>query len=190
MAGKLPLLSPLCFVAALLLVGCTSKPADGQSRPAVTTAQVESRTEVPQVPDPLDAVGFAPCEVLAAGQFVELGVSHRSAQDFSNANAGRCAWVSNDESFMIDLAINVKAGLSFAYGIHDSLPAFEETSIDGFPAVHMDPPNGPVCSFWVGIAEGQSFTAGARNLSTSKPALCEKAEALASEVIDALRHRS
>jgi hypothetical protein len=189
MPGKLPLLASLCF-AGVFLVGCTSGPPMAHSQPAVASAQSKPRTDVPQVSDPLDATGLAPCDVLAVNQLAQLGVSAPSARDFSNANAGRCAWFSDDQSFMIDFVLNVNAGLTFAYDVRDSLPAFEETSIAGFPAVRMDPGDGPVCSFWVGIAEDQSFSAGARNLSASAPPLCEKAEALASEVIDALRNRS
>lgn len=51
----------------------------------------------------------------------------------------------------------------------------------------MDQPGGLACRLWVGLAEQQSMTAEARNLSLSAPPLCEKARALASEVLDALR---
>jgi hypothetical protein len=62
--------------------------------------------------------------------------------------------------------------------------------IDGYPAVRVDAEGDPTCRYWVGIASDQTFSAGASSLSTSAPPLCEKAEALASEVIDALRSRS
>lgn len=90
---------------------------------------------------------------------------------------------------MLDLAMKADAGLSFPYSIRESFLNFEEMEIEGYPAVHIDRPNGPVCTFWVGIAESQSFSAGARSLSTTAPPLCEKAWALAVEVLGALRNR-
>jgi hypothetical protein len=113
-----------------------------------------------------------------------------SGSDFSNPRATRCSWKSADRSYGLDLAINVEAGLAFAYDVAPSFSAFQEAKIDGYPAVNVEPAGAPTCSYWVGVADNQSFSAGASSLSTSAPPLCEKAEALASEVIDALRSRS
>ncbi|MEU7813347.1 DUF3558 domain-containing protein [Pseudonocardia sp. NPDC049154] len=182
------LTTALALLATLaLLSSCADNPSD--VAPHVPPSE-EMDVPVPTVDAPLDAAGVDPCAVLASDRLTRLGVSDQSARDFSNENAGRCAWKAVDNSFMLDLAVNVEAGLRFPYSIKGSFLSFQETEIDGYPAVNVDPVTAPTCSFWVGLAETQSFSAGASSLSTSAPPLCEKAEALAVEVIDALRNRS
>ncbi|MCE3556130.1 DUF3558 domain-containing protein [Pseudonocardia sp. RS11V-5] len=167
----------------MLLASCTTQPSSPVPNGSVSAFEVAA----PLVSSPLDARGVDACAVLQPDRLSALGASDETARDLASDNAESCSWTSLDGSFMLDLAISVEAGLRFPYSIKDSFLAFQETEVDGYPAVNVDPPDAPTCSFWVGIAETQSFSADASSLSTSAPPLCEKARALASEVLDALR---
>ncbi|GAA4684318.1 hypothetical protein GCM10023215_18860 [Pseudonocardia yuanmonensis] len=115
-----------------------------------------------------------------------MGVARAPVGRDSNEFATRCAWISLDRSFELNLVINQAVGLERSAEMETHVP--EE--VDGYPAVRVDVEGGPTCRYWVGIASSQTFSAGASSLLNTAPPLCEKAEALASEVIDALRNRS
>src|SRR4051794_50058 len=78
-----------------LLVSCASETATGDHEVGGSTAP-SAASGVPQVVNPLDAVGVAACGVLSAQRLARLDVLESSARDFSNSNASRCAWKSVD----------------------------------------------------------------------------------------------
>jgi hypothetical protein len=183
-------LSTLGLSLALFSVGaCSSALSTNEQAPQASSISAEVEG-VPRVSEPLDAKAIDPCAILDSPQLKRLGVSPASAEDISSGAAARCAWTASDGSYLLDVVIDVNAGLGLAYVLRESFPAFEKLAIGSHPAVKFDPEDASQCRVWVGLAESQVMTTTARNLLNSAPPLCEKAEALASEVIDALRHRS
>ncbi|MFR9805393.1 DUF3558 family protein [Pseudonocardia sp. RS010] len=175
-------------LASVLLTGCSS--LDSQPAEPSTAAPPPAALEAPSVEQPLNAVGLNSCATLDSVQLQHLGLDERSATDYSTNIATGCAWTANSGAFLATVGLRTDAGVQLAYDIQDSFPAFVVAEIEGYPAVYLDQADAITCRFWTGVADDQSFIAEVRSLDFTAPPLCEKAEALASEVIDALRERS
>ncbi|WP_372463080.1 DUF3558 family protein [Pseudonocardia kujensis] len=123
------------------------------------------------------------CGVLDSAAAERLSIGVMSVDRDSSEFATRCSWIAKDHTFEVNLIINLAVGLDRSVDMDVHIPV----DIQGYPAVQVDADGGPTCRYWVGIASNQTFSAGASSLSTSAPPLCDKARALASEVLDALR---
>jgi len=101
--------------------------------------------------------------------------------------ATTCAWKSVDGAVGIELTANHGVGLELLDQLGGQLEERVPLAVGGYPAVRMDRLDSPTCRIAVGVADSQAFSAGASSLSTTAPPLCPLAEALAEEVVSALR---
>ncbi|WP_433506422.1 DUF3558 domain-containing protein [Pseudonocardia halophobica] len=163
----------------VLVSGCSDE-VDGLSQ-TKDSAVVSVTASVPAQ----EAVvrGIDSCDVLDSAAARRLGVASQPVDHDSNEFATRCSWIGLDKNFEANLTMNEAVGLDRSVDLDVHIPV----EIQGHPAVQVDENGGPTCRYWVEITSNQTFSAGASSLSASAPPLCEKARALASEVLDALR---
>ncbi|HEV8557751.1 MAG TPA: DUF3558 domain-containing protein [Actinophytocola sp.] len=152
----------------------------------------------PRVSHPLDASRFLsrPCEVLTPAQLSALGVSKPGKASTTGAIAEQvgpsCAWTADrevDSTIGVGFVTGNKHGLSDTYRGRPTFAYFEETTVDGYPAVFEDGvdsrPSG-ACNITVGISDTLTFGAGEVG-GRKGQASCDRAKQVAGAVIVTLK---
>jgi hypothetical protein len=117
---------------------------------------------VPRVPNPRDARGIAPCDLLTSAQLEAVGIDPATARTEQQNTAFRCVWRSRDKLGGFEADNNSEArpngylaGLSSLYVFRETFAVFEPGELDGFPIVHADRDVGSDCTIYVGVADDQ-----------------------------------
>lgn len=206
----------LCLVGAMVVViavaGCTSArggsptaqpgttgSTNGDADPSTSTSPSNDQTYgAPRVANALDASKFLtePCAVLSQTQLATFGVSRPGKPDTDSEIAKRvgpdCVWHADPEvnsTIGVGFLTGNKHGLSDTYRGRDRFDYFDETSVDGYPAVFADGIDGRasgVCNITVGISDTLTFSAsedGGRKGQGS----CDRAMQVATAVIATLK---
>ncbi|SFB02557.1 Protein of unknown function [Amycolatopsis marina] len=150
------------------------------------------RPKAPPVEEPLDATKYIsePCGSLTESQQREFNVT--SSRDNSNADGEACIWSIGDGSTSVSVsyATTVDAGLSNLYALHETVPwpYFEETEVDGYPAVYQDVVDHRAqgtCGLSVGIRNDLFFSSDVISLAGNDA--CKAAANVASAVIRTIK---
>lgn len=200
--------------AAVGLAGCTTSavgtptPAPGGSESPAPTSTESSESSVPssepetygapRVEDPVDASRFLtdPCSVLTPAQLTGFGVSTPGRGDTEGPIATTvgplCGWTADTE---IPSTIGVawqsgnENGLSDLYRTRDRYEYFEETTVEGYPAVFndsIDSRDEGDCTISVGLSDALTFTAGEIGRLDAVGA-CARAEQVAAAAVVTMR---
>ncbi|MFL6141551.1 MAG: DUF3558 domain-containing protein [Labedaea sp.] len=195
------------FLAGLL-AGCTTtiggQPgavpdlpgASSGGRPTSTTSGAANGA--PRVARPLDATRFLsrPCDALSPAQLATFGVSAPGTPTTTGAVAEYagpfCTWHAAPEvnsTIGIGFLTGNKNGLSDTYrGRHD-FGYFEETTVDGYPAVFAegsDSRSTGACGITVGISDTLAFDALEQG-NRKGQASCDRAKQVAAAVLATLK---
>lgn len=159
----------------------------------------EDRTYgAPRVSHPLDANRFLtrPCDVLTQAQLQTFGVSKAGKPDTDSEIAKRvgpgCAWIADPEvnsTISIGFMTANKNGLSDTYRSRSRFDYFEETTVDGYPAVFNGAPDGRpqgICGITVGISDQLTFFISEQG-GRKGQASCDRARDVATAVIMTLK---
>lgn len=169
----------LVVLTALGVTGC-SAPAGS------ATLASPSASAAPQ--KSLDLAARDACGVLPSAAFSTLGVAPDPVERLMGPTATRCEWRTIDGHARLALVLNYGVGLEdielVAGGAVEELTPM---TVAGLPATRVDHVDSPTCRIGVGVAPTQLFSAEASELSADAPPLCPLAEALAEEVVSALR---
>jgi len=95
--------------------------------------------------------------------------------------------MSVDGTVGVNLVANFGAGLDRLDRVASALEERTPLTVGGYPAIRLDHVGSPTCRIAVGVADSQLISAEASELSADAPPLCPLAEALAEEVVSALR---
>jgi Protein of unknown function (DUF3558) len=202
------------FVLATLLTACTSsrngEPTaetgpttsgrGGTSSPA--TSAGNDTFGAPRVSNPLDATRFLtqPCTTLSQTQVSKFNISKPGESDtdsqIAKASGPGCSWKADGESarsYGMSFLTGNKKGLSDIYRGQkqfNQFAYFEETTVEGYPAVFADGTDGRAqgfCDIKVGISETLAFRAGETGGVSRGPTSCDGAKQLAAAVIATLK---
>jgi hypothetical protein len=150
------------------------------------------------VDDPLDASRFLtdPCSVLTPAQLTTFGVSQPGNADtdseIAKAAGPICTWHADPE---IDSTIGVtwqsgnKNGLADMYRMRDRWKYFEETTVEGLPAVFndsLDNRDGGDCTISVGVSDTLTFRASETGVLDADGA-CARAKQVAAAAVVTIR---
>lgn len=191
-------------LAAGVATGCTSKQngsATAEPDPTGTSSSVPTNEDTygaPRVTQPLDATKFLsqPCAVLTQAQLDSFGVSRPGEPDtdseIAKVSGPGCLWHARPEvNSTIDMSFVTgnKKGLSDIYRGRSRFKFFEETTVDGYPAVFNDPSDGRPhgdCNITVGISDTLAFRAREEGGLVGQ-AVCDRAKQVAAAVIATLK---
>jgi hypothetical protein len=152
----------------------------------------------PRVSGPLDASRFLsqPCDVLTQGQMKTFGISKPGVPTTTGAtaeNAGPfCTWTADSEvnsTVGVGFLTGNKHGLSDIYRGRSRFKLFEETMVEGYPAVFNDIVDGRdrgACNITVGISDPLTFRASEQGGRRGQ-ASCDRAKQVAAAVIVTLK---
>jgi Protein of unknown function (DUF3558) len=202
------------FALAALLTACTTSTTGTPSvAPGPTTSSGHGASSsggpggndtfgAPRVSVPLDAGRFLsqPCSVLSTAQLSRFNISKPGEPDtdsqVAKASGPGCSWKADGEPFRgldVSFLTGNKKGLSDIYRgqkQNDQFAYFEETTVDGYPAVFADGTDGRSqgsCDIKVGISDALAFRAGELSGGSRGPASCDGAKELAAAVIATLK---
>ena len=193
----------------VVVAGCTSErngtPVDGPTseqsgeNPSTSVSPSDGETYgAPRVSAPLDATKFLPkpCEALSPVQLKGFGVSKPGEPTTTGAvaeNAGPfCTWHADsavDSTIGVGFLTGNKKGLSDTYRGRSRFKFFEETTVDGYPAVFNDLSDGRPdgqCNVTVGISDTLAFRAREEGGLVGQAA-CDRAKQVAAAVIATLK---
>ncbi|WP_460394414.1 DUF3558 domain-containing protein [Actinophytocola sediminis] len=190
------------MLAAVLLAGCggTSRgePVAGDRPTRPTSSTAAPANGAPDVRAPLDASPFIgdPCAALSQAQLADLGIVRPGQPNTEGAIAEhvgpQCIWHGTPE---LDSTIDVgfvtgdKHGLGGLYAARETQEYFEETLVQGYPAVFhsaADQRAQGACNISVGISNTFSFrTSEFGELDATGS--CARAKAVADAVITTLK---
>lgn len=178
------------FALAALLAACTSSTTGTPSVvPGPTTSSGPGASSsggpgendtfgAPRVSVPLDAGRFLsqPCSVLTTAQLSRFNISKPGEPDtdsqVAKASGPGCSWKADGEPFRgLDMSFLTgnKKGLSDIYRgqkENDQFAYFEETTVDGYPAVFAD---GTDARSQGSCGSGRSVGLGSRRRSSGRP---------------------
>jgi Protein of unknown function (DUF3558) len=191
---------PGLLVILVLVSGCTSESSGTPIGRRATEPQTsEEAYGAPRVSDPLDVTGFLerPCAVLTPKQLAEFSVRKPGESDTESAIAKHsgpgCAWWREDteEKSVIGMSFLTgnKHGLSDTYRGRDRFDFFEETTVDGYPAVFDDLTDGRArgdCNITVGISDTLTFRAREGG-GPEGQIICDRTKQLASAILATLK---
>lgn len=195
-------------ILASLLTACTTttngQPSAGPDSPTTSNSESPATTTpsdtngAPRVTRPLDAGRLLaqPCDALNPTQLATFGVSTPGKPTTTGAVAEHagpyCIWHAAPEvnsTISVGFLTGNKNGLSDTYRGRDDFDYFEETTVDGYPAVFADGHDGrPVgaCGITVGISD--TLTIRALEQGNRKgQASCDRAKQLAAAVLATLK---
>jgi Protein of unknown function (DUF3558) len=141
----------------------------GTPAPAPTTSQpspVRTLAPIPPVSSPRDITALTqrPCELLTLQQATEFQLDLPADQLTGTHGTQRCKWTTTTSPAheivrMLDLTLSVNnSDFDTAYERDRGLPAFEVTTITGYPAiVRMTNAHLPICAVRIKVAEHQSI---------------------------------
>jgi len=190
------------LVVGGVAAGCMAKqngsPTVGSDPTGTSTSTQGETYGAPRVGSPLDAARFLsqPCAVLTQAQLEGFGVSRAGEPDtdseIARASGPGCLWHARPE---VDSTIDVsfltgnKNGLADTYRGRSRFKFFEETTVEGYPAVFNDPSDGRPhgdCNITVGISDTLAFRAREEGGLVGQ-AVCDRAKQVAAAVIATLK---
>lgn len=198
---------------AMVVAGCSSGDGGSETLAPATAATASgsgssdpssgsdgSRTEhgAPKVSDPLDASKYLtqPCSVLTTAQAQSFSQSNPGEPDVDSALARGvgpgCDWGGEtlNEEFRVGFLSGNKKGLDDTYRGKAQYDAyFEETSVDGYPAVFSaatDARDRGECSVTTGISDSMAFHITWQGRLKGQ-ASCDRAKEVASAVIQTIK---
>lgn len=152
----------------------------------------------PRVSRPLDASRFLArqCDVLTQAQLQTFGISNAGKPDTDSEIAKRvgpgCAWTADpavNSTISVGFTTANKNGLSDTYRGRSRFDYFEETTVDGYPAVFNGTPDGRrqgICGITVGISDQLTFFTSEQG-GRKGQASCDRAKNVATSVIATLK---
>lgn len=152
----------------------------------------------PRVSNPLDASKFLtqPCAVLSQTQLAHFDIRRPGEPDTESAvarEAGpRCVWYTEGGIFGMGFLTGNKNGLSDTYRGRSRFNFWEETTVEGYPAVFNDPSDGRpagACNLTVGISDTLTFRA-LDNSGRTGQAACDRTKEYAAAIIQTLKASS
>ncbi|GAA3226603.1 hypothetical protein GCM10017691_16260 [Pseudonocardia petroleophila] len=182
--SRLFLFAVLCVIAT---VACTTTApertpprSDGAATaPAAAMAPDQGAPPMfaPSVPEPKDARGIPPCDLLTDDQLRQLDLLPDSATGAGDAVVQTCAWTSaTDATNPVGLEINTDstlAALDIIYNTRDVVERFEPTEVAGHPAVRADYFADNSCTLAIGIADHQGIGIQANGANRPLPDPCD-----------------
>jgi hypothetical protein len=196
-------------VVAVILAGCsaaesgqpTVAPGTGQesggSQPSTPPSE-DNMYGAPRVSDPLNATRFLarPCDVLTQSQMKTFGISKPGKPDTESEIANRvgpgCTWTADsavNSTIGFGFTTGNKHGLSDIYRGRSRFDYFEETTVEGYPAVFNGAPDSRaqgVCGITVGITDTLTFLLSEQGGRKGQGS-CDRAKQVAAAVIATLK---
>ncbi len=181
----------VCVVGAVAACESTAtgtpRPEPGVSASAGTSTSEEPGRLAPPVEDPKDLSGIDPCELLTESQLAALTITKAGEPDEAAWHEDKCNWRSSTVN--VSLAPDTQRdGLETWYRTRDYYDSFEESEVDGYPAVRADFAN-EFCSVIVGVADDQALVVHYTRVSSDAPGKgdpCPFTESIASMVLENL----
>jgi hypothetical protein len=199
-------------LVAIVATGCTSERngtliepgATGSSQsnvndpPTSVSPTNDATYGAPRVSQPLDAAQFLkqPCAVLTEAQLARFGVSRPGEPDtdseIAKTSGPGCLWHASptvDSTLGMSFLTGNKRGLSDTYRGRSRFKFFEETTVEGYPAVFNDLSDGRPdgqCNITVGISDTLAFRAREEGGLVGQ-AVCDRAKQVAAAVIATLK---
>ncbi|MFD4989673.1 DUF3558 domain-containing protein [Streptomyces sp. NPDC058374] len=179
-------------LACLVLTGASCSPA----QPSSGGSGAPERTGPPRVNDPLatGAKRAYPCASLTDAQAVAAGsppgTEHRALHD---ANGAACLWEPEASAEGAKITVSWPSdtpGLDALYGLRDEQAYFEETVVQGYPAVFANQNDwrDRHCVLHVGVSDDAVFYTAADTFGEDGlPDPCDTARKAAESVVDNLR---
>jgi hypothetical protein len=184
---RVPIVVAMAGAVAVALAGCSpaeggqptvapgtgtgpaTPPSESAGSQPTAPPSADSTYGAPRVSDPLDASRFLarPCDVLTPAQLTTFGISKPGRPTTTGAtaeNAGPfCTWTADSEvnsTVGVGFITGNKHGLSDIYRGRSRFEYFEETTVEGYPAVFASLNDGRaqgVCDIGVGISDTLIF---------------------------------
>jgi uncharacterized protein DUF3558 len=169
----------LVTVGVLAVAGCSSS-TPGSADPTTSSGGASSAAATttgqtaPKVSSPLNSSKFVsvPCSLLTASQLSALDIDNQNGEARSDSNGTQCTWVGSTGAVLSASWVTAdKNGLSDLYNLKSSQPAFEITTVEGYPAVYTER-DSKECTLNVGTSDNLFFfidvngTGGADQLSS------------------------
>jgi hypothetical protein len=192
-------------VVAATLVGCSTAqegqpigPSNTSTEQTTSPASEDQTYGAPRVSNSLDASRFLtrPCDVLSQTQLTSFGVSRLGKPDTDSQIAKQvgpgCTWNADPEvnsTIGVGFLTGNKRGLSDTYRGRSQFDYFDETTVDGYPAVFADGTDGrPAgrCNITVGISDTLAFSASEQGGRKGQDS-CDRAKQVAAAVIATLK---
>ena len=191
------------LTAAAALAGCTTTAGgdptpdnDATKHPSSTPPSSEQdRHGAPRVDRPLAPTRFLtePCATLTQAQLAGLGIDTAGKPDTDSAIAEyagpTCGWQDNGETLGVGFVTGNKNGLADLYGNRENYAYFEETMVNGFPAVfqdNIDLRDSGTCSISVGVTDNLHFKASEQGELDAQGA-CDRIKNVAGAVITTMK---
>jgi hypothetical protein len=159
------------------------------------TRHRSDRNGAPPVDTPLNPTRFLtdPCATLTKPQLVRLGINTPGKPDTDSGVAQHagpsCLWQENGETFSADFITANKNGLADLYGARERDAYFEETTVNGYPAVFRDLSDrrdSGACSLSVGVTDDLYFKVQEQGRLDAQGA-CDRAKEVAVAVITTMK---
>lgn len=182
-------------LACLVLTGASCSPA----QPSPGGPGAPERTGAPRVDDPLatEAKRAYPCASLTDAQAVAAGAppgtEHRTLHD---AGGAACLWEPEASAEGAKITVSWPSDtpdLDVLYGRRDEQAYFEETVLQGYPAVFADQNDwrDRHCVLYVGVSDDAVFSTAVDTFGEGgPPGPCDAARKAAESVVDNLRQNS
>ncbi|MDQ3786338.1 MAG: DUF3558 domain-containing protein [Actinomycetota bacterium] len=162
----------------------TPTPESGVSVPSGTSTSDEPGGLAPPIEDPKGLAGIDPCDLLTESQLAALTIVKPGTKEVSAWGEAKCNWENSTVS--VGLAPDTQRdGLEGTYRRRHRFDNFEESEVDGYPAVRTDFAT-QVCSIVVGVADNQALTVHYTRMASDSPGKgdpCSFAESITSTVL-------
>ncbi len=189
-----------------VVVGCTEKAAGnpgptggGESSESAPPSSEESDPNgAPSVTEPLDADRFIadPCAALTQEQVAGFGFTGPGVPEMEGAIAEQagpsCTWqgtVDEPGTIGVTYLTGLENGLADIYGTRERYEYFEETTVNGYPAVVSDTVDHRdigTCGVVVGVSDSLTFSTLEQG-DLDAVGACERAEQVAAAVIETMQ---
>jgi hypothetical protein len=177
----------------------TSSKPPGNNPSTSVSPTTDETYGAPRVSDPLDATKFLtqPCAVLTPAQLAQFSVREPGEPDTDSEiakNSGPgCLWERQDTPLGSTLDMSFltgnKKGLSDTYRGRSRFKFFEETTVEGYPAVFNDLSDGRSngnCNITVGISDTLTFRAREGG-GPAGQVVCDRTKQVAAAIIATLK---
>lgn len=170
----------------------TPTPETSVSTASETSGSSASSTEsdrlAPPVENPKNLRGIDACELLTLAQLTELSFTEPGEKDTSGWGEENCIWQNSILGVSLSPDTTLGKGLDQAYRNKNRFDNFEESSVDGHPAVRVNFAT-QSCGLIVGVSEEQTLSMDFTRVSSQAPGLndpCGFAESVAGMVLENL----
>lgn len=210
--GARTILTASLIAASVVLAGCTSTatgnpepvpdnevtdttppPESSESSDSAPPGSEDDTHGVPRVDNPLDAGRFLadPCALLTPEQLATFGVSQPGEEETGVDGDRACDWRADTVTsiFGIGWLAGNENGLSDQYRVREREAYFEETTVDGYPAVFVDATDGRPsgrCGLVVGITDTLTFVTSEQGRLDAQGA-CDRVKQVAAAAIATIK---